>query len=722
VAVPSILTEPGTKRSEPAWSYWDGRPVRAFPFLAFDTETEVVDLTRRVPRMALMTVSNGSEAWILHPDQVGRFMACHYMAAWAGFNVAFDYWVVHDTLPENLRRSWRTLAADGRLRDAMLLDFLVRLAADEDQGVSRMRGLGLVARDYGRGADKEDPCRKQYGQFVGLPEREWRLALQVDPRFIDYAVNDVAVTHEVYEKLEERAVELGAKPGLHGLLTETLQVRASLVLADIGRRGMSLDQSAVLSARDRLKGEIDERIGRLRRDYPACFKPYVRKDLAGQLRLNKRTGVPCLVAEGVRQCLTEAAGRVGMSARDLPTTPKGDAVSTAMDWWKETCPTDPFVELWTGLADTCKLYQFLVQLDGKESIHPSYVPLVRTGRTSCRQPNIQQMPREPWFRRLFVARPGHKLIIADYAAIELRTLAAVLLARFGQSKLADVIRRGVDPHAYTAAMTTGMTLEEFMAVKKKAPDVFKHHRQAAKAINFGVPGGLGPRRLAEYARLNYGVDMDVEHAKALREKLIHEVYPEIGEYLKDDALGTVARALKCDRGALRQVLNLGPTWNGQLTAMQNIVAGKKRLGDRDYAPGFRDSVFNALDRLNENPALRGLIESYRGSERLRRRLFGETVATLTGRLRAGADYGEARNTPFQGLAADGAKEALWRLHKNGWPLVAFVHDEIVAEVPADGAGQDAAVMREVMIESMSFVLDCDLPVEVEVTVSDAWTK
>src|SRR5262249_14119048 len=46
-----------------------------------------------------------------------------------------------------------------------------------------------------------------------------------------------------------------------------------------------------------------------------------------------------------------------------------------------------------------------------------------TGRLSCHEPNIQQIPHSAQYRSCFVAPPGRKLIIADYSQIELRILA-----------------------------------------------------------------------------------------------------------------------------------------------------------------------------------------------------------------------------------------------------------------------------------------------------------
>src|SRR5262249_35569194 len=124
------------------------------------------------------------------------------------------------------------------------------------------------------------------------------------------------------------------------------------------------------------------------------------------------------------------------------------------------------------------------------------------------------------------------------------------LDRYGQSVLADTIRAGRDPHVYTAAMLSGLEYEEFLALKKTDPARFKARRQAAKPVNFGVPGGLGKVKLSAYAKANYGVTMTLGEAEAWKQKLVTEVYPELTQYLADapaanlaEALGTMPEAL-----------------------------------------------------------------------------------------------------------------------------------------------------------------------------------
>ena len=44
------------------------------------------------------------------------------------------------------------------------------------------------------------------------------------------------------------------------------------------------------------------------------------------------------------------------------------------------------------------------------------------GRFSCRNPNLQQLPRDSSIRQLFRSNNGSTIIIADYSQIELRIL------------------------------------------------------------------------------------------------------------------------------------------------------------------------------------------------------------------------------------------------------------------------------------------------------------
>jgi len=97
------------------------------------------------------------------------------------------------------------------------------------------------------------------------------------------------------------------------------------------------------------------------------------------------------------------------------------------------------------------------------------------------------------------------------------------------------------------------------------------------------------------------------------------------------------------------------------------------------------------------------------------------VFTLTGRKRGNTTFCAEKNTPFQGLAADGAKLALYNLDKAGFKVVGFVHDEIICEVKKSDAEKLLTKQEQIMIDSMKTVVP-DVLVGVESNISDYYTK
>ena len=94
-------------------------------------------------------------------------------------------------------------------------------------------------------------------------------------------------------------------------------------------------------------------------------------------------------------------------------------------------------------------------------------------------------------------------------------------------------------------------------------------------------------------------------------------------------------------------------------------------------------------------------------------------ATITqlrsGRIRGNCSYTAAANTLFQGLAADGAKLALFNTAKESYSTgdfycLAFIHDELVIEAKSEKA---AKIVAQIMIDSMK-VYTPDIEIEVEI--------
>jgi len=106
-----------------------------------------------------------------------------------------------------------------------------------------------------------------------------------------------------------------------------------------------------------------------------------------------------------------------------------------------------------------------------------------TGRFSCTNPNIQQVPHAVEYRRCFSGYPaGRKLIIADYSQIELRILAEFS----GDRAFINAFKSGADLHKVTAAEVFGVSVDQ----------VTREQRDFAKRLNFGVVYGIGAQRFS----------------------------------------------------------------------------------------------------------------------------------------------------------------------------------------------------------------------------------
>lgn len=106
-----------------------------------------------------------------------------------------------------------------------------------------------------------------------------------------------------------------------------------------------------------------------------------------------------------------------------------------------------------------------------------------TGRFSCTNPNIQQVPHAVEYRRCFSGFPeGRKLIIADYSQIELRILAEFS----GDRGFINAFNSGADLHRVTAAEVFNVASDQ----------VTREQRDFAKRLNFGVVYGIGAQRFS----------------------------------------------------------------------------------------------------------------------------------------------------------------------------------------------------------------------------------
>ncbi len=155
----------------------------------------------------------------------------------------------------------------------------------------------------------------------------------------------------------------------------------------------------------------------------------------------------------------------------------------------------------------------LVKSDGR--LHTTfYQAVASTGRLSSADPNLQNIPIKTEIgnriRKAFVAEKGKKLVAADYSQIELR-LAAVIAK---DKPFIDTFKDNADVHTRTASEVWGVAESE----------VTSEQRRAAKAINFGILYGMGPRSLSRSTGLS------MTEAKAFIERYF-EIHHAIKDYM-----------------------------------------------------------------------------------------------------------------------------------------------------------------------------------------------
>jgi hypothetical protein len=227
--------------------------------------------------------------------------------------------------------------------------------------------------------------------------------------------------------------------------------------------------------------------------------------------------------------------------------------------------------------------------------------------------------------------------------------------------------------------------------------------------------------LVACAHSSYKVDFSFEEAKERRELLTKQIYKELDLYLAEDGAAIVARNLQAPFWEVRN--ELGDT---HLSCIHKVLAGDpKRQDGRPYQRTFVSRIWASLIALNRNPELKEALEKRQPSEGLVAQVCHAGVGTLTGRIRGRVRYSQVRNTPFQGLAADGAALALFDLVEEGFRVVAFVHDEVLVELPDEGGYVSEDKFRrieDIMCRAMEQVLVGSIPVGCESALSARWNK
>lgn len=128
----------------------------------------------------------------------------------------------------------------------------------------------------------------------------------------------------------------------------------------------------------------------------------------------------------------------------------------------------------------------------------------RSGRFSCREPNLTNIPRDLSTRQCFTASPAHVIIKADYSQIELRLMAKAS----GDRSMIEAYRNGSDLHRLTASFLFDKPIE----------NIALEERKLGKIVNFGLIYGMGVAKFCLTTAKKHNIYLSKSQASQFRQK------------------------------------------------------------------------------------------------------------------------------------------------------------------------------------------------------------
>ena len=303
-----------------------------------------------------------------------------------------------------------------------------------------------------------------------------------------YLQKDVYYTRKIYEKLRDMIDDKDKK-------TYWLMLKVTEVYRDIEEHGVPINVNQLQDTLEEYQEELQDidlqlqRIADINWNSPKQLQELLYTKLGLPIPCYTDTGQP---GTGI-EALTKLKGKHEIVDLILKRREVDKALTFLKDWKEK-------------------------QINGV--IYPTFnLHTTVTGRTSCNNPNFQQVPRNKKLKSLFQSTdPEWEMVCLDYSQAELRTAAVVA----GVEAIKYAYNNKEDLHRNMAALVAGC----------KPEDVTKQQRTQAKAINFGYLYGMQAKSFVEYAKLSYGVDVTLEEATMIRDKFFQS-YKELPKYYHD---------------------------------------------------------------------------------------------------------------------------------------------------------------------------------------------
>lgn len=505
----------------------------------------------------------------------------------------------------NLIYDMNGLASEGVVVRGQLFDIQVAEALIDEESATGY-ALNALATKY-LGSRKDEDLLQKAGEILVRGKKKTRVKGEMHrlpARFVGpYAETDAILPLSVMDKQVDELNKQDLWPIFK------LESRLTHLLLAMHRRGVRVDLVAAEQLNDRLKSD----------------------EFVLQKQIDGLAGVPVDVWSG--PSLKRAFEKMNLPIR---ATAKGNPSFTA-DYLQELSGKVPFVAKVLELRKMSKMRRdfvesLVLQMNVRGRIHAQFHQLkndedgTRTGRLSCTNPNLQQIPiRDPVYgplvRGLFIPEDGCLWGQHDYSAQEPRLTVhyAGLLKLPGAE---DAVRKyNEDPNTDYHQMVANMA------------NITRKH---AKIINLGLAYGMGRRKLAldlGFITLPQFMDRNYPIPEAANElfALYHEKVPFVGK------LAELCTRRATNNGAIRTLLGRVRHFNLWEPARKGMAAG--------------EYTGRALPR-------------------------EEAVATYGGMPLQRAYTHKGLNSLIQGSAADMVKKAMLDMYDEGIVPHVTMHDEI----------------------------------------------
>ena len=438
-----------------AMAAWIARLEQATAF-AFDTETTGLDAMQVDLVGISLAVADGASCYIpfLHdyeqaPLQLDR--------AWVLQQLA-DIFADTDKIMvgQNLKYDIKVMQCHGVTIENILWDTM--LAAYAIRNDSQRYDLDTLALNY------LNESTIKFTDIAGKGAKQLTFN-QIDlEQAAPYAAEDAAITYQLYELFLKK---FEAQP-YSGRAFEHIDMPLLPVLINMEYQGVLLDSELL----QRQSDELSTRIELIQQEiYTLAGEEFnIASTKQLQIILFDKLQLPVLKKTAKGQASTAEAVLQEL-AHDYP-LPQLILEFRSLSKLKSTY--------------TDKLPQQVNPRTGRVHTHYHQVG-TSTGRLSSSDPNLQNIPiRTAEGRRVrdaFIARPGFKVVAADYSQVELRLMAHLAC----DPGLIEAFAQQQDVHAATASQVFEVPLNQ----------VTDDQRRSAKAINFGLLYGMSSFGLAQ---------------------------------------------------------------------------------------------------------------------------------------------------------------------------------------------------------------------------------